>query len=155
MPFEPSELRAFLEDVRLCHWATVSGNGRPRVRPLWYLLAEQALWFTTRLEARRTGADVAAGSPVAVSIASEERPYRAVLAYGTPEVWEDDRDRWLERIATRYGESDGKRWLAGARKEPDRVVMRLVPDHVVAWHYGTGDYTKMQKGASMRVALPT
>jgi PPOX class probable F420-dependent enzyme len=155
MPLEGKELEAFLDEAHLAHFATVGPDGKPRVRPLWFCFAEGALWFTTRLEARRTGADVAAGSPVAVSIASEGRPYRAVLAYGAPEVWEDDRDRWLERIATRYGEAEGKRWLAGALKEPDRVVMRLVPDHVVAWHYGTGDYTKMQKGASMRVSLPT
>ena len=155
MPLEGKELEAFLDEAHLAHFATVGPDGKPRVRPLWFCFAEGALWFTTRLEARRTGADVAAGSPVAVSIASEGRPYRAVLAYGAPEVWEDDRDRWLERIATRYGEAEGKRWLAGALKEPDRVVMRLVPDHVVAWHYGTGDYTKMQRGASMRVSLPT
>jgi general stress protein 26 len=154
MPFEPDELRAFLEDVRLCHWATVSLDGAPRVRPLWYLLAERALWFTTRMQARRTGADVAAGSPVAVSIASDERPYRAVLVFGTPEVWTEDRDLWLERIATRYGEAEGRRWLAGALKEPDRVVLRLVPDRVVAWHYGKGDYRRMQEGGSLLVELP-
>jgi general stress protein 26 len=154
MPFEPGELRAFLEDVRLCHWATVSENGKPRVRPLWYLFAERALWFTTRLEARRTGADVAAGSPVAVSIASDERPYRAVIAFGTPQVWTENRDLWLERIATRYGAAEGRRWLAGAVKEPDRVVLRLVPDRVVAWHYGKGDYRRMQEGASLLVELP-
>jgi PPOX class probable F420-dependent enzyme len=154
MPFESDELRAFLEDVRLCHWATVSRDGRPRVRPLWYLLAQRALWFTTRLEARRTGADVAAGSPVSVSIASEDRPYRAVIAFGTPEVWTEDRDLWLERIATRYGEAEGRRWLARALKEPDRVVLRLVPDRVVAWHYGRGDYRRMQQSGSLLVELP-
>jgi PPOX class probable F420-dependent enzyme len=154
MPFQPDELRAFLEDVRLCHWATIGPDGMPRVRPLWYAYADRAFWFTTRLEARRTGADVAAGSPVAVSIASEERPYRAVIAHGTPEVWNEDRDRWLERIATRYGRADGRRWLARALQEPDRVVLRLVPDRVIAWHYGTGDYNRMQKGASLRVELP-
>jgi PPOX class probable F420-dependent enzyme len=152
--FAPDDLRAFLEEVRLCHWATVGPDGRPRVRPLWYLYADRAFWFTTRMEARRTGADVAAGSPVAVSIASEDRPYRAVIAYGTPEVWTEDRDAWLERIATRYGDAEGRRWLAGARKEPDRVVLRLIPDRVIAWHYGTGDYGRMQKGASMQVDLP-
>ena len=46
---------------------------------------------------------------------------------------------------TRYGATEGKRWLAGALKEPDRVVLRLVPDKVVAWHYGTGDYRRMQR----------
>ncbi|HEX2030182.1 MAG TPA: pyridoxamine 5'-phosphate oxidase family protein [Actinomycetota bacterium] len=147
-------MREFLEEVRLAHWATVGPDGRPRVRPVWYLYAERALWFTTRLEARRTGADITAGSPVAVSIASEDRPYRAVVASGTPEVWSDDRDAWLERIATRYGVAEGRRWLSGAVKEPDRVVLRLVPEKVLAWHYGKGDYGRMQRGGSLRERLP-
>src|SRR5919106_27478 len=115
MPMGGKELKAFLEEIRLCHWATVDPEGRPRVRPLWYLYADRAFWFTTRLELRHTGADVAAGSPVAVSIASEERPYRAVIAHGTPEVWTEDRDRWLERIATRYGLSSAR---GGERHPP-------------------------------------
>jgi nitroimidazol reductase NimA-like FMN-containing flavoprotein (pyridoxamine 5'-phosphate oxidase superfamily) len=154
MPLEGGELDAFLQEAHLAHFATVGPDRNPRVRPLWHCFSDGALWFTTRLEARRTGADVVAGSSVAVSIASEGRPYRAVLAYGTPEVWESDTATWLERIAMRYGEVEGKRWLAGARKEPDRVVFRLVPEHVVAWHFGTGDYTRMQKGESLRVTLP-
>jgi nitroimidazol reductase NimA-like FMN-containing flavoprotein (pyridoxamine 5'-phosphate oxidase superfamily) len=154
VPLEGEDLRTFLDEVRLCHWATIGPEGRPRVRPLWYLYSEKALWFTTRMETRRTGADVTAGSPVAVSIAGEERPYRAVIAYGTPEVWTDDRDRWLERIATRYGQAEGRRWLAGALKEPDRVVLRLVPDRVIAWHYGKGDYRRLQGEGSLVVELP-
>jgi PPOX class probable F420-dependent enzyme len=151
---EGEDLRAFLEAPRLCHWATVSPDGRPRVRPLWYLYADRAFWFTTRLESRQTGTDVAAGSPVAVSIAGEERPYQAAIIHGTPEVWTEDRETWLERIATRYGQAEGRRWLAGALKEPDRVVLRLVPDRAIAWHYGTGDYGRMQKKASLQVDLP-
>jgi nitroimidazol reductase NimA-like FMN-containing flavoprotein (pyridoxamine 5'-phosphate oxidase superfamily) len=154
VPFQPNDLRAFLEEVRLCHWATVGPDRRPRVRPLWYLYEDRTFWFTTRLESRRTGADVVAGSPVAVSISSEDRPYRAVIAYGTPEVWTEDRDRWLERIATRYGVAEGRRWLSGAVKEPDRVVLRLVPDRVIAWDYGRGDYRQLQQRGSLRVDLP-
>ncbi len=154
MPLAGEELRAFLAEPRLAHFATLGPDGRPRVRPVWFLHADGALWFTTRLAARRTGADVAAGSPVAVSIASEERPFRAVVAYGRPEVWTRDRRRWLERIAVRYGEAEGRRWLAGALKEPDRVVLRLVPDRLVAWHFGRGDYGRLQRGESLRVELP-
>jgi len=139
MTLRGEELKAFLEETHLCHWATVGPEGEPRVRPLWYLYAEKAFWFTTRMETRRTGADVAAGSPVAVSIASEERPYRAVILHGIPEVWSDDRDSWLQRIATRYGEGPGLRWLSRAVKEPDRVVLRMVPDKVITWNYGKGD----------------
>jgi PPOX class probable F420-dependent enzyme len=154
MPMEGQDLRSFLDARRLCHWATVSPDGRPRVRPLWYLYADRAFWFTTRLEARRTGADVAAGSPVAVSIAGDERPYRAVVIHGTPKVWTEDRETWLERIATRYGEAEGRRWLAGALKEPDRVVLRLDPEVVLAWDYGKSDYGRLQKGRSLSVQLP-
>lgn len=142
MPLQGEELKAFLDEIHLCHWATTGPDGKPRVRPLWYLYADRAFWFTTRMEARRTGADVTAGSSVAVSIASEERPYRAVLLHGTPEVWEEDREKWLERIATRYGNAPGRRWLAGALKESDRVVLRMVPDRVLAWDYGKGDYRR-------------
>jgi general stress protein 26 len=154
MPMHGNELKAFLEEIRLCHWATVGPDGRPRVRPLWYLYADRAFWFTTRMESRHTGADVAAGSTVTISIASEERPYRAVILHGTPMVWEEDRERWLERIATRYGEAEGRRWLAGALKEPDRVVLRLVPDSMITWDYGRGDYHRMQTGKSLVAELP-
>lgn len=135
MTLRGDELKAFLEEIHLCHWATVDGDGRPWVRPLWYLYEDGAFWFTTRTEARRTGAD-AVGKQVAISIASEERPYRAVVLHGTPEVWEQDRDDRLERIATRYGRQPGLKWLRNALKEPDRVVMRLLPDRVITWDYG-------------------
>lgn len=154
MPLAGRELKTFLQEVRLAHWATVGPDGRPRVRPVWYVYEEGSFWFTTRLESRRTGADITAGSPVAVSIADDNRPYRAVLAYGTPQVWTNERERWLERIATRYGEDEGHRWLAGALKEPDRVVLRLVPAKVLSWHYGTGDYGRLQRRASLRVDPP-
>lgn len=154
MPLTGEELRRFLQEVRLAHWATVGPDERPRVRPIWYLYADRSFWFTTRLESRRTGLDLEGGRPVAVSIASDDRPYRGVSLHGTPEVWTTDRDAWLERIATRYGEKEGRRWLASALKEPDRVALRLVPDTVLAWHYGKGDYGRMQKHDSLAVELP-
>jgi PPOX class probable F420-dependent enzyme len=154
VPLEGRDLAAFLSEVRLAHFATVGPDGDPRVRPVWFLYEDGAFWFTTRLETRRTGTDLTSGSSAAVSIASEDRPYRAVIAHGRPEVWTEDRERWLERIATRYGTAEGKRWLARALKEADRVVLRMVPDKVLAWHYGKGDYIRMQKGDSLRVRLP-
>jgi PPOX class probable F420-dependent enzyme len=139
VPLTDDELEDFLAAPRLAHFATVSGGGRPRVRPLWYAWHDGAFYFTTRMEVRYTGADVTAGSTVAVSIASEDRPYRAVLARGTAQVWTQDREAWLERIAVRYGEAEGRAWLRRALEEPDRVVMRLVPDQLITWDYGKGD----------------
>src|SRR6266516_8055480 len=111
MPLDRDELESFLAERRLAHLATVSRAGRPSIRPIWFLWADGAFWFTTRLDTRRGGREVAGGSEVAISIASDDRPYRAVLARGKPEVWKEDVPGWLERIAVRYGEREGKSWL--------------------------------------------
>jgi PPOX class probable F420-dependent enzyme len=129
------ELEAFLSTPRLCAFATVDERGRPRVRPLWFLWRDGEFWFTTRREARRTGRDLKTSPRVAVSIASEDRPYRAVVAHGRPEVLDKDRDMLLA-IATRYGDTAGRRWLAVAVKEPDRVLLRMRPSALISWDYG-------------------
>jgi PPOX class probable F420-dependent enzyme len=150
MPLTPEELDAFLNEPRLCHFATVDSKGRPRVRPLWYLWRDGAFWFTTRLEARHTGRDLRHGGRVAVSIASEDRPYRAVVVHGAVEVIGKD-EELLRAISTRYGRREGEAWLRRALKEPDRTVLRLVPETLISWDYGKGDYRRQNEGQSMRI----
>jgi nitroimidazol reductase NimA-like FMN-containing flavoprotein (pyridoxamine 5'-phosphate oxidase superfamily) len=152
MPLDPEELEAFLAEPRLCHFATVDQRGRPRVRPIWFLWREGAFHFTTRMEVRHTGRDVAAGSPATISIASEERPYRAVIASGRAEVLGKD-EPLLRAISTRYGRREGEAWLAGALKEPDRVALRLVPEELLSWDYAKGDYRKQNQGVTMRTLM--
>jgi nitroimidazol reductase NimA-like FMN-containing flavoprotein (pyridoxamine 5'-phosphate oxidase superfamily) len=149
MPLTGDELEAFLQEPRLCHFATVDRRGHPRVRPIWFLWREGAFHFTTRLEARHTGMDVVAGSAVSISIASEERPYRAVIASGRAEVIGKD-EALLRAISTRYGRREGEAWLARALREPDRTVLRLVPQTLLSWDYGKGDYRRQNQGESMR-----
>jgi nitroimidazol reductase NimA-like FMN-containing flavoprotein (pyridoxamine 5'-phosphate oxidase superfamily) len=151
MPMTTEEIDAFLADQRLAHFSTVDERGRPRVRPLWYLWRDGALWFTTRLEHRHTGRDLESGAPVAVSVASDDRPYRAVIARGRAEVVGKD-EELLFAISSRYGEVAARRWLSSAMKEDDRVVFKVVPETLLAWNYGKGDSTHQQdQGISMRV----
>jgi nitroimidazol reductase NimA-like FMN-containing flavoprotein (pyridoxamine 5'-phosphate oxidase superfamily) len=86
---------------------------------------------------------------VAVSVASEERPYRAVVAHGKPEVVGKDEDL-LREISTRYGRREGEAWLRGALKESDRTVLKMVPRRLITWDYGKGDYRRQNEGRSMR-----
>ena len=135
MSMTPKEIDAFLAEPRLCHFATVDDRGKPRVRPLWFLWRDGMFWLTTRAEARHTGRDLRAHPEVALSVASENRPYRAVVAHGRPEIIDKSREMLLA-ISTRYGEAPGKRWTAVAMKEPDRVIMKLVPKTLLSWDYG-------------------
>jgi nitroimidazol reductase NimA-like FMN-containing flavoprotein (pyridoxamine 5'-phosphate oxidase superfamily) len=150
MPMTPEETDAFLAETWLAHFATVDGRGRPRVRPLWYLWQDGAFWFTTRLEHRHTGRDLESG-PVAISIASNDRPYRAVIVHGRAEVVGKD-EALLVAISARYGEAGARRWLPGAMEQADRVVFKVVPETMLAWNYGKGDSShKQDEGVSMRI----
>ncbi|TMK86178.1 MAG: hypothetical protein E6G44_04390 [Actinobacteria bacterium] len=138
MPMTREEIDTFLAEARLCALATVDERGRPRVRPLWYLWRDGAFWFTTRLEARHTGRDLAVSPRVAVSVASEERPYRAVVAHGHPEVVGKNEELLLA-ISTRYGQAQGRTWTTQVMEEPDRVVLRMTPQTLISWDYGRDD----------------
>jgi PPOX class probable F420-dependent enzyme len=147
MPMTREEIDEFLAAPRLCHFATVDEQGRPRVRPLWFLWRDGEFLFTTRLEARHTGRDLRSAPHVAVSIASEDRPYKAVIAHGRPEVVERTEELLLA-ISTRYGDPEGHRWAAKAMTEPDRVLLKMVPETLLTWDYRR-EGTDSPKGTSL------
>jgi PPOX class probable F420-dependent enzyme len=131
----PEEIAAFLAEPRIAHFATIGSSGEPHVRPVWYLWRDGVLWMTTRRKVRDTGRDLDAHPRVAVSIASEDRPYRAVVVHGRPEVLPKD-ERLLLDISTRYGEELGRGWVGIAMRQSDRVVLKLEPDMLISWDYG-------------------
>ena len=152
MPLSRSELKIFLDEPRMAHLATSSKTGKPRVSPIWYLYENGLFYFTTRL-GRVKGKHFQKNPAVALSIATDERPYRAVCAFGRATIVTENRDEWLERISFRYGKDEGESWLAKAVKQTDRFVMMLEPERVLSWHYGRGDSSLQDKGESMATAI--
>ena len=150
MPLSREALDAFLAQPHLCHFATVDDRGSIRVRPLWYLWRGGAFWLTTRMELRHTGRDLKNTNHATLSIASETKPYKAVVASGPIEVVGKD-EALLRDISSRYGNEGA--WLAMSLKEPDRVAFKLTPAKLLTWDYGQGDYGKQNKGESMRTRL--
>jgi len=84
-----------------------------------------------------------------LSIAADDHPYVAVCAFGKAEIVRENRDRWMERLALRYGEEDVKGYLARSTVQSDRVVMALKPERVLSWHYGRDDSKRQDEGVSM------
>ncbi len=152
MPLSKAELEQFLSAPRIAYLGASSRKGKPRVTPMWFAYEDGIFYFTTRL-GRLKGRQIKQNPNVALSIATDTRPYQAVCAFGKAEILKENRDSWLERISSRYGIEEGKRWMSYALKEPDRVVMTLKPERVLSWHYGRGDYPRQDKGESM--ATPT
>ena len=134
----PGQIDAFLAEPRMAHFVTIGGDGRARVRPVWYLWRDGVFWFTTRTQARHTGRELGSHPEVVMSIASEDRPYRAVITRGRPEILPKD-EQLLLALSTRYGDEQARRWLPEALAQDDRVVLKLVPESVISWDYGTSD----------------
>jgi nitroimidazol reductase NimA-like FMN-containing flavoprotein (pyridoxamine 5'-phosphate oxidase superfamily) len=99
------------------------------------------------------GRHIRTNPSVALSIATDERPYRAVCAFGRATIVKQGRDEWLKRISFRYGPKEGKNWLAGAVKQPGRVVVILKPDRILSWDYSRGDSELQEKGKTMAAPL--
>jgi general stress protein 26 len=130
----------------------VSKNGKPRVNPIWYAYEDGTFYFTTRL-GRLKGKHIKSNSAIALSISNDNHPYVAVCAFGKAQLLEENRDGWLRKISFRYGEEEGKEWLAEAVKQPDRVVISLKPDRVLSWNYGRDDAERQDKGESMATPI--
>jgi len=148
LPLSKSELAAFLNEPRMAHLATATRSGRSRVSPIWYVYDSGCFYFTTRL-GRLKGRHIQQNPWISLSIATDDRPYRAVCAFGKAQIVQKDRDKWLESISSRYGREEEKGWLAEAVKQPDRVVVMLKPNRVLSWHYGRDDAERQERGESM------
>jgi hypothetical protein len=148
LPLTKPELLSFLRKPRMAYLATASEDGRPRVSPIWYAYEGGCFYFTTRL-GRVKGNQIKRNPHVALSVATDERPYRAVCAFGKVQLVRKGRDKWLERISSRYGEREGREWLEAAVMQKGRVVFKLPPHRIFSWDYGRGDAERQERGESM------
>jgi PPOX class probable F420-dependent enzyme len=152
MPLTKSELLTFLNEPRMAHLATATSNGKPRVNPIWFVYDQGCFYFSTRM-GRVKGNHIQQNPNVALSIATDDRPYLAVCAFGKAEVVQKDRDKWLEKISTRYGEQEAGSWVTKVVKQPDRVVIKLQPDRLLSWNYERDDAERQDRGESMTTPI--
>ena len=151
MPLTPDEISELLSQPLLGHLAVVR-DGKPHVTPIWVYYDGGSFYLTTRLS-RVKGKALSKNGRVAISIATNERPYRAIVVEGEARVVEKDKWELLSKISTKYGREEGERWLEYAKKEPDRVAVVVEPSRLLSWHYGRGDYRKQNEGLSMKTKL--
>jgi PPOX class probable F420-dependent enzyme len=83
--------------------ATASPSAEPHVAPIWFVLIEQDLVFTTGRDSIK-GRNLRANPRAALNVDIEEYPYSFVLVRGRVDVVERPVDlvAWTTRIAERY-----------------------------------------------------
>jgi PPOX class probable F420-dependent enzyme len=130
----PDETRAFLlKGTRTAALATVRGDGRPHVAPVWFTLDGDDFLFNTG-ENSVKGANLRRDGRVALMVDDEEPPFAFVSIEGDVSL-SDDLDTmryWATRIAARYmgeeqAEAYGKRNAVSGE-----LLVRVHPTKIVA-----------------------
>ena len=130
----PEEARRFLgEGTRTAKLATVRGDGRPHVAPVWFVLDGDDLLFTT-WQATVKAANLRRDPRVAIAVDDEAPPFAFVLVEGVATIVDDATAVrvWAERIAARYmGEALAPAY--GRRNGvPGELLVRVVPTRILA-----------------------
>ncbi|HLZ26323.1 MAG TPA: pyridoxamine 5'-phosphate oxidase family protein [Chloroflexota bacterium] len=135
-PIGPSELDAFLSQALVASLSYLSDDGYPASVPLWYDWDGHTFWLIPSPGAEWAG-HVRRNPRVSLAVSESTPPLRRVLARGPMSSTADDFDagqwRTVEgRLAARYARLDAARLLEGRRGQ-SRILLRLVPEQLIAW----------------------
>ncbi len=133
-PMTPDETRAFLlAGTRTAALATVRGDGRPHVAPVWFTLDGDDLLFNTG-ENTIKGANLRRDGRVALMVDDEEPPFAFVSIEGDVSLSDDiDTMRyWATRIAARYMGEDQAEAYGKRNAVPGELLVRVHPTKIVA-----------------------
>jgi PPOX class probable F420-dependent enzyme len=128
-----AQIRAFLEaGTHTGKLASTRADGSPHVTPVWFVLDDHDVVFTTHttsVKARTLRRD-----PRAVMCVDDDAPpYSFVVVEGSVELSEDPAVllEWATRIGARYMGADRAEEFGRRNGVPGEVVVRLTPTKVI------------------------
>ena len=119
--------------VRPAMVATTRKNGHPHLAPVWYLVDDGTLLFTT-------GADTVKGKTLkrtgraALCVQDDQPPFSFVTVEGTVTL-SDDLDevlRWATIIGGRYMGQDRAEEFGTRNGVPGELLVRLTPERIIS-----------------------
>jgi PPOX class probable F420-dependent enzyme len=129
------EWRDFLHrPVRPATLATVRGDGRPHVAPIWYDLdVDGTIVFTTGEDTVK-GRNLRRDVRVTLCVQDDQPPFSFVMVEGRAELSEDlgPLREWATRIGGRYMGSDRAEEFGARNAVPGELLVRVTPTRVVA-----------------------
>ncbi len=128
MPTLTQKAQALAERPVIAQVATVDGQGRPQLTPVWIDVEDGELVFNTAM-GRAKHRNLTANPSVAVSIVDPDDPYNVVVVRGTVEPTEEGADAHIDWLAKKYLGVD-----TYPMRQPGevRIKYRVHADHVVA-----------------------
>jgi PPOX class probable F420-dependent enzyme len=128
------ERRAFLlAGTRTGVLSTVRRDGRPHAAPIWFVLDGDTVVFTTGHDTVK-GRNLRRTGQAALTVDDGAPPYSFVSITGTAEISEDVDEMlpWATLLGARYMGADRAEDFGRRNAVPGELLIRLVPDHMVA-----------------------
>ena len=125
------------EGTRTAHIATIRADGRPHVKPVWFVLDGQPgdfqLLFTTHAETVK-GRSLRRNTQVAASVDDPAPPYSFVIVEGAAQLSDrlEDVRAAATRIGGRYMGEDRAAEFGARNGVPGELLVRLAPARVIA-----------------------
>jgi PPOX class probable F420-dependent enzyme len=135
----PEEVDRFLTEERTCRVATVGGNGRPHVAPLWFVWDGAGLWLHSLVRSQRW-VDLARDPRVAVVVdaGTEYSELRGVEVEGRAEVvGEVPRGTEPDPAVAQPERLFAEKYLGGWPFATDgrHGWLRITPEKVTSWDF--------------------
>lgn len=128
------EWRAFVSyGTRTGKLATVRADGRPHVTPIWFLLDNDDVVFTTSTRTVK-GRALRRDPRASLCVDDQELPYSFVLIEGAVSL-NDNLDElllWATKLGARYMGSARAVEFGRRNAVPGEMLVRLRPDRVIA-----------------------
>ncbi len=116
------EIDEYLREVHVAHMVTVRPDGRPHVAPVWFMEEEGRAFVMADAGAVKVK-NLRQNPQVALSIATDQRPFKYVVLQGEAETTKQDLPEIVERICTRYEGPERGRVFAEEMLAGDRLVL--------------------------------
>ncbi len=127
------QIDEFLERPLIAHVTSLRADGSPHTVPVWYQYADGRFYLFTPSRSVKVR-NLRRDPRLTISIASEDEPYRYVVADGTAELSDE---RPLDRggaIASRYRGAGGLAYVQDVDSEYDGVtIVSLTPTRMRTW----------------------
>ncbi len=128
------ERRAFLSvGTRTAKLATTRKNGAPHVAPVWFVLDDDDVMFTTG-ENTAKGTALQRDGRVALCVDDDRPPFSFVIIEGIASVSRDPGDllRWATRLGARYMGEDQAEQFGRRNAVPGELLVRVTPTKMIA-----------------------
>ncbi len=127
------EIDRHLDQPHVGHLVTIRSNGSPHVAPVWFQKIEDRVWIMAGRGAVKIR-NARRNPRVAISVATDARPYSYVVLEGEATVSQQDLPEIVSSICLKYdGPERGPEFARELLDRGDMALLEVKVDRVMSW----------------------